>query len=429
MIFQPLAELNFGTILSEAVCDTQSGQDLVNKYRRHLLNNEVSCGLVNNFVSEAQNYRFDQAINGLLLVISEHIQKAPTSWKLKSVSENIKSNTSSYNYLNRNAANQVDKLLEGMEEKDVVNYIRSGALKNIMFCEAIRNVVKDVYRDQVEVVTESYTATTPVSFVEKNNDAVYFEIAGSIYKISENKIEEAYRNEVSETFVTISQLLESRYANFDDAGNLTIDFGNYTYTIEGCKSEQEEEECDDCEKKVKKTNKKDGKVREMNATKLREENKLVESTLQPNLRREAAFVLEALAQTLENFDNIALLDNSKIYTTKNDKFLVIENHENCYAKSLGSNRTTPWTINKDIVESLKFIKEQTKIDLTNEYGENINESFELSEAQYQEEIEKQVEESEMRSRKQKIEELTEAFKNDPAKLAVLAKLAESLNEE
>ena len=49
-----LAELGFNMILNEATASTQTGSEILNKYKSHLMANEASCALVNNFVKEAQ---------------------------------------------------------------------------------------------------------------------------------------------------------------------------------------------------------------------------------------------------------------------------------------------------------------------------------------------------------------------------------------
>ena len=103
---------------------------------------------------------------------------------------------SSYNYLNRNAAATVEKLLEQNEE-NVVKYIKAGALKNVMFCESFRNIANSVYTDKQTVITEEYTAVKPVSYVEENEGIRYFEVLGNIFCVENNEIKESNASEVS----------------------------------------------------------------------------------------------------------------------------------------------------------------------------------------------------------------------------------------
>ena len=69
-IFKPLADMDFANVLVEAYADTQTGTSLINKYRQHLLTNESSCTLVNNFLKEAKKYR-----NNLNILWDKNISK------------------------------------------------------------------------------------------------------------------------------------------------------------------------------------------------------------------------------------------------------------------------------------------------------------------------------------------------------------------
>ena len=141
-----LAELEFNRILNEAGAQTQTGAELINKFRVFLMSNEATCELVNAFIREAQNCRYDNGVNMVLEEVSNYILDNKTLWALASAVESVNRNTYSYNYLNRNAAKQVEKVLE-MEEDEAVKYIKAGALKNVMYCEAFRNIIQQVYKD------------------------------------------------------------------------------------------------------------------------------------------------------------------------------------------------------------------------------------------------------------------------------------------
>ena len=125
---------------------------------------------------------YDGGIAYLVSKIAEIINENKVSWQLATACEAINANRSSYNYLNRNAAQTVEKLLE-QDEENVVKYIKAGASKNVMFCESFRNIANSVYTDKQVVVTEEYTAVKPVSYVEENEGKRYFEVMGSIFCI------------------------------------------------------------------------------------------------------------------------------------------------------------------------------------------------------------------------------------------------------
>lgn len=409
-----LAGLDFASVLNESAGQTQSGNDMLNKYKSFLMANNATCALVNNFVKEAASLRYDNGVNTVLEQVSDYISSNKTSWALASACESINGNGASYNYLNRNAAKQVESLLEA-DEDTVVKYIKAGALKNVMFCEAFRNIAKQVYADTPIVEsTAEYTAVHPISLVENAGDGFFFEVAGSVYKIDENKkVQEASWNEVSNTFKTVSSLLESNMVSFDQ-GTLTATIGNGEYTIS-----ENEDAAPVCKRKGK------NGVENLfeNAAELREHNNLVAAS---TVNRNVASALEALALTFENYNNIANLDNVSIYSTNRDKFVVIESGADLYATLLGSNHNTKWTVNEDAVTVLSFIKSKTNVELGEVYTEAVKSHMANVDEEEKKRLEEEAKITEKNGYKERIAALTEKFKNDPAKLAILSELAAKL---
>lgn len=408
-----LAEMEFASIISGANAQTQTGAEMLNKYKAHVMANESSCALVNSFIKEASNCRYDNGINETLSIVADYINQNKTSWALASACESINNNNKSYNYINRNAAKQVEKLLE-MNEDDVVKYIKAGALKNVMFCESFRNIAKQVYKDNPMVeATADYTKVTPVSIIENVGDGVCFEVAGNLYKMGDDKtIQEANWNEVSNTFKTISSLLESNMVEVD-SHTITVKAPNATYEIS---------EAD----KVKKIGKEG--TNDFTIDQLRENNRLVLMTANPRHKNQLAGILEAVALVCENYDSIANMDNVSIYTTKNDKFVVIEAGVNLYATLLASNRHSKWTVNENAIEALSFIKSKTNVTLSDNYSKLVEEAVAVADEEEKTRIAEELKAQEQQSYKERIEALTEKFKNDPVKLAVLSKLAQELAE-
>lgn len=402
-----LADIDFQRIIGESMAQTQTGAELINRYKSFLLVNEASCSLVNSFVKDAAQHTYDNGVNEALTQVVEYINENKASWALASACENINNNRSSYNYINRNAAKQVEKLLE-MDEENVVKYVKNGALKNVMFCEAFRNIAKQIFKESPMVeATADYTKTTPVSFVESVGDGLCFAIEGKIYKIDDDKnITESTANEVSNTFRVISTILESNNTTID-GHSITVKAGNSEYTI----SE---------ENKVVREGK------EMTAAQLREHNRLVLMTANPRYRNQLAGVLEGIALIAENYSNIANMDNVSIYQTKNDKFIVIEGADKLYASLIASNRHPQWTINENAVDALSFIKAKTNVNISENYSDMVKSHIEAVSESEQETIMQELHEQKLQSYKERIEILTEKFKNDPTKLAVLSKLAQEL---
>lgn len=440
-----LAEIDFQSILGESMAQTQTGAELLSKYNSYLLVNEASCALINSFVKEAAQHTYDNGVNEALETVAEYINANKASWALATACESINADTRSHNYINRNAAKQVEKLLE-MDETNVVKYVKNGALKNVMFCEAFRNIAKQIFKEtpMVEAAAD-YVVKTPVSFVESVGDGLCFAIEGKIYKIDDDKnITESNSNEVSNTFRTISTILESSNTTID-GHSISVVAGNSVYTIseagkcEKCKLEKpgdyegdkakvkkdktvpDPDNTDDKEKDKKKAVKES-----MTTAQLRENNRLVLMTANPRYRNQLAYLLEGIALIAENYDNIANMDNVAIYETNNDRFIVIEGSDRLYASLLASRRHPAWTVNENAVDTLSFIKAKTNVNISERYSEMVQNHIEEVSAQEQENIKQELKEAEMQSYRERIEALTEKFKNDPTKLAVLSSIAQEL---
>ena len=164
----------------------------------------------------------------------------------------------------------------------------------------------------------------------------------------------------------------------------------------------------------------------MDVAKLRENNRLVLMTANPRFRNQLAYLLEGIALIAENYDNIANMDNVSIYTTKNDKFIVIEGANTLYASLIASNRHPAWTINENAVDALTFIKSKTNVNISENYTELVKNHIEAVSEAEQETIKQELHEQTVQSYKERIEMLVEKFKNDPTKLAVLSNLAHEL---
>lgn len=407
-----LAEMEFASIISEATAQTQTGAELINRYKSYVMSHDITHSLVNNFVREASNCQYDNGVVEALSIVADYINLNKTSWALASTCESLNANNSSYNYINKNfAVKQVEKLLE-MNEDDVVKYIKAGALKNVMFCEEFRNIAKQVYKDNPLVeATAEYVRRTPVSLVENVGDGVCFQVKGQLFKIADDKtIQEAQAKEVSNTFRIISQLLESQYVTIDEHA-IEVKLDNATYEVSESGN-------------VKRIGKDGEKV--MTVEQLRENNRLMLMTANPRFRNQLAGILESVALLVENYDSVVNLDNVAIYETKNDTFMVIESGTNIYSTLLRSNRHPKWTINENVIEALSFIKTKTNVTLNESYDEAVAKCMEEMDEEHHAKIEAELKEEKMNSYKERIEALTEKFKNDPVKMAVLSKLAQDI---
>ena len=260
-VSKPLAVVSeaFISALNEAKYQTSTGKNIIQKYQSIISANAVTCAMVNGFIKEARNCSFDSGVVETLSKVCSAIDLNKYSWLLESACERIESDPRAYSYLNKNAVKLVRPLLE-MEEDQVVSYIKAGALKDAMYCEAFRNIAKSVYRDTPVVeVNEQYTCIHPVSIVEKVDDEVYFVANKTLYKMNENSVEAGDWSKVSNDFKVISQLLESGLVTYSSENNGTLTYRTNSWDLQI----NEEGKC----KKIQ-----NGKVYEYTVNQLREQN-------------------------------------------------------------------------------------------------------------------------------------------------------------
>ena len=406
--YKVLVDLGFNHIVMEATAQTQTGAEVINKFQTYLMANAESCGVVNQFVREAAQHVYDNGVAEALTQVTDYIQSNKTSWALASACESILANDLSRNMLNRNAARQVEKLLE-QEEENVVKYIRSGALKNVMFCESFRSIAKQVFAgEQIIEHKAEYKKITPVSLVETVADGHCFVVAGKLYKTDDSQnVVEANWNEVSNTFKIVESLLESNICRIDET-SITTSYNGCEFIISEAGSV---------------TKKQGAEERQFTCEQLRDHSRLMVMACNPRHRNNLAQVLEAIALTSENYDNIASLNHVGIYETANDRFMVIESNSTLFATLLASRRHPVWTINEDAISALSFIKGKTNVELGDEYKAVVEAAMEHASEEQKAEVARQLKENEEKSIKDRIAALTEKFKGQPAKLAVLASLA------
>ena len=286
-----------------------------------------------------------------------------------------------------------------------------------MFCESIRNIVKSVYRDQTVIVeTSNYTCVHPVSYVEIVEGKTYFALGKRVFSMDEeNNVNECFNGEaqVSAKFGFINEMLNN--TTYD--GN-----GTFSYTLKANTPIQFQ--ISESGSIVRTMNEKE---ETMTVESFRENNRLFLMTINPARRNEVARVLEGLACLAENFDSVVLVEEVSFFTTSRGKqFMIIEGANGINLTVPGRNGFTKnYTA---IVEALNDIKSIVKLDLTNLYEERINAEFEAKSAAEQAEVTESLEQASIQERREKIAMLTEAYKNDPATLAVLSRVALELNE-
>lgn len=411
-VYRTLKDLNFSKIIAEAQAQTQTGASMLGSFKAAAMTQPVTHKMVNNFMTESKNYRYDNGVLEAATKVAQYINDNQYSWQLATACENIHASGSRYNTLNENAASQVESMLE-MPENDVVSYIKAGAMKNVMFVESFRRIARSVYRDMPVVeLNENYTAVHPLSYVEKKDDSIYFSAAGKVFETKNGETHECDWKNVSENF---RQIMSTLYSNSIEivGESIVCDLGKFKYTI------SEQGKC------VRESG--DDKF-ELTVEQMRENNAIYLSAMIPGRRNKAAQLLENMAKICENFDSITILDNVSIYTTSRDRFAVVESEDNALAFLIESKKQgNAWAMTDNIANVVEFLKKNANCDLTETYKSGIEKVVENRSEEEKAEIQKKLQEDGIQARKEKIAQLTEQFKNDPVRLQVLAKLAEDLN--
>ena len=414
-VYRTLLEIDFVSLLNESKGVTHTGSQFLNAYKKAVMTQPVTHQLINSFLTESKQYQYDNGVLSVARSVSDYINENVYSWQLATVCESIKNSNSRYNALNLNAASQVEQLLE-MKEDEVVQYIKSGAMKNVMYVESFQRIVRSVLRDMpVVTLNEEYTSYHPISFTESKDNSLYFSVYDRIYRLDENSnITKCTRNDVSEQFNRIMSLLTSNAIEYVNE-SIVYTTNSFKYII------SEQGKC----VKVVNENK-----YEMTTEQMRENNMLYVSTMRNGKRYEVASLLETLAQITESFDRIIVLDNVSVITTQRDRFVTVTNESATQMTAFlleSSHAQHRWETSGDTISTLKFIKNNTNTDLTESYKDAIEAVTENATEEEKAEMQRQIKEDNINARREKIAMLTEKFKNDPIRLAVLAQVASDLS--
>lgn len=413
-MYKVLAGLDFSGKLFEAKAQTAIGNELITKYRTYLVANPATCGTVNAFLREARGLSYDTGIQVLVEALAESINANKFGWALASVCESIENGGNGHsNYLQMRAVEQVQPMLE-MKEEDIVSYIKSGALKDVMYVEQFRNIAKAIYREQPVVeYSDQYTAVHPVALCEKGETGFYFHAGGHLFRTNESGIYEATQKDVSREFLVVANMIESSMVQFKD-GALVMEAFNRTYKVE---EKDEQVHC---------TITLEGTTTEYTIDQLRENNNYLVNAAPVNQKAQRAMMLEGFVKVVENYGKIAILNNVSIINNNNDKFIVIENEGNAYAKLLRTNRSQPWEVKGDIAQIVEAVKKYTRIDISKLYEQSMEGAVAAAKEKEGQQVKENLEKEAMDKRKAKIAELTEKYKGDPTRLAMLSQIAADL---
>lgn len=419
MAINLLKNLNFAEIINNNDAITESGKEMLKRYRGFCYSNPVSCSTVNSFVNEAKNFRFDTGLVNIMESVLNYINENNISWKLASACEKINNNDSTYSYIAKLGVGQVEKLLE-MKESDVVSYIKSGALKNVQYIPEFRAICKNVYKTTVnEVKNEQFTVTNPVSYVLLENNAQIFSVLGKTYCIEDNTIFE-YKCD-DETFNTVNahlQGLKKVDENLEYEYKTTLTGPVTKYVIS-----------DDCITFTRGNN--------INESFDKAENFLqysdnLSKTMPAYERVNFMNIANAIAQVYENMDNIVVLDCVNLINTTNGTSCAIiecedETAVDVYRSYQHGNGFTNYNT---ISEACKEVQRIANVNVSGLFTERINEEAKKADPEGYEEIKEQLSEAKankINERRQRIAFLAEKYKNDPTRIALLNHTAKELS--
>lgn len=398
---------------------TESGKQFIKRYRGYLYQNPANFSLVNNFISEAQKYSYDTGVMSILESVLKFVTENKISWKIASVCESINASTDPYNYINKMGAETAEKLLD-MNESEVVQYIKAGALKSVQYIPEFREICKEVYGTShvEEQKTQTYSLTSPISYTIVNENEQWFVVNGYTYKISEGKV----TNEVCEdnTFNRINSLLpnfkmvdeklqyswqpstiEKPYTFTIDENNIKFEHGTINESFNNVIDFRQF--CDNFTVMMLGANK----------------------NMFMNIANNVASVQEA-------FDSICEIDCAKVLECADGTVAnIVEAKDNIDLTWVKSYKCKPCTIDEKFMsECCKSIRSLTGVNLSTVYENRINEELkEQNPEEYQniqEEL-KAAKDQKIEERRNKIQMLAEQFKHDPAKLALLSTISKDLS--
>ena len=397
---------------------TESGKQFIKQYRGYLYQNAANFSLVNNFISEARKFSYDTGIMSILESVLKFVTDNKISWKIGSVCESIEASTDPYNYINKMGAETAEKLLD-MNESEVVQYIKAGALKSVQYIPEFREICKEVYGTSHvdEQKTQTYSLTSPISYTLVNENEQWFVINGYTYKISEGKV--TNENCDDETFNRINSLLPN-FKMIDEKLQYSWQPSTiekpYTFTIN--------------ENSI---NFEYGSINESfnNVIDFRQFCDNFTTVMLGANKNMFMNIANNVAAVQEAFSNICEIDCAKVLECADGSVAnIVEGKDNINLTWVRSSQCKPQTVDEKFMsECCKDIRTMTGVNLTNVYENRINEELKIQNPDEYHNIQEELREAKnqkIEERRNKIQMLAEQFKHDPAKLALLSTISKDL---
>ena len=270
-----------------------------------------------------------------------------------------------------------------------------------------------------EVRTQQYSLINPLSYAIVNENETWFCVNGLTYCIKEGKVENKMCED--QTFNTINYLLPN-FEKVDESlvFTWTPNFGEKPFTFVLAESGIQL--------------KKDGIVDESfnNTVDFKVYCDNLSTTMFGATKTNFMNIVANVATVQEGMDNICEVDNAKILECADGSIAtIVEAKENV---ALTWNRSAQVKCNECqnfeyMHEALDQIKSLTNINLRENYQARIDEDLKkedpYSYAQIQEQL-RANKDAKIESRRMKIRQLAESYKNDPTKIAILSTLSKEL---
>jgi hypothetical protein len=354
----------------------------------------------------------------ILESVLKFVNENNISWKLASACESVSNNNSSYNYIAKLGVKQVEKLLE-MNESEVVQYIKGGCLKNVQYIPEFRNVCKEVFNSTItETHATTYKVSTPLSYVVIDENAQYFNVLGTTYKISEGNVEVSTLE--NHTFNRINALLPN-FTQLDEG--LAYEY-KANYTAEPYKFVITESEIKFSKGNINETFNSGANFRQYADAFSR----------QLYMTEKFNFIntCNSIAEVFEAMENVVLVDCAKVMECADSTVLSIVEADNSVNVNVARSINAGKSCNNFalMTEALAQVEKVTGNDIKSLYETRINEEMKNADPEGYQKIQEELaaaKDAQMSDRRKKISMLAEQFKNDPVKIALLNNVAKELS--
>lgn len=410
--------LSFADKLNMTEAITESGKEFLKNYRGFLYTNPASYGLVNGFIRESAAYKYDNGIATILESVLKYVTENKISWKIASACEIIENSNSQYDYIAKEGCKTAEKLLS-MNEAEVVQYIKAGALKSIQYIPEFRNICKEVYGTMHvdEVRTTQYTLTSPISYSIVKENETWFAVNGYSYCIKEGKVSQAACDDAE--FNIINSLLP----NFSKVDESLVYEWQANWNEPAYKFTISENEI--------KFQKGDTIIESFNnSVDFKQFSDNFSSTLFGATKTNFMNIAMNVARVQEAFDNICEVDTAKVLECADGTIAnIVEANDNVnltWVRSVSGAASNEFEY---MHEALEQVQKMTNVNLRATYEARINEDMKKEDPESYASINEQLKatkDAKIEERRQKIQQLAEAFKNDPTKIAILSTISKEL---